>query len=98
MKDSFLGWFVGLVMSEQEIFSCLGCFSIPGAHRIFFFSQNTISLHLSPSPSKLGGGGGRQSYRVAFLLIRGNLPHMFSEVEHLESRLNQYDDLLEHIR
>jgi hypothetical protein len=59
-----------------------------------FSSPHTILLHLSPWPSKLG----RQSYRVAFLLIGGNLPHMFSEVEHLESRLNQYDDLLEHIR
>jgi hypothetical protein len=33
--------------------------------KIFFFSLYTISIHLSPSPSKLG----RQSFRVADLLM-----------------------------
>ncbi len=74
-RDPFIRWFVGLVVPVQEIFvlpwlllskrflSCLGCFSRPSTN--LFSSPYTISLHLSPSPSKLG----RQSCHVACLLI-----------------------------
>ncbi len=72
-KGSFLGWFVKLVVPVQEILAVL-----VGPVQIFFTSLYTFSLHLSPSPSKLG----RQSCRVPCLLIcvSGN-DHSISQQE-----------------
>ena len=64
-KGSFTGWFVGFVLPSKRLLSCLGCSSRPITKYYLFSSPHTISLHLSPSPSKLG----RQSCRVACLLI-----------------------------
>jgi hypothetical protein len=57
-------WFVGLVVQVEEIF-ILPLVLSSAQNKIFFFSPHTFSLYMSPSPSKLG----RQSCRVAFLLI-----------------------------
>ena len=58
-RGPFLGWFVGLVVSVQEIFvlphGCSQCSGRP----------YTISITLSPSPSKLG----RQPCWVSCLLV-----------------------------
>jgi hypothetical protein len=48
----------------KRFLSCLGCSSQPST-KYLFSSLHTISLHLFPSPSKLG----RQSCRVTFLFI-----------------------------
>jgi hypothetical protein len=60
---SFLVWFVGLFMPVQVIFVLPGLQSVQ--YKIFFSSPYTISIHLSPSPSKLG----RQSFRIVCLLM-----------------------------
>ena len=51
--SSFLGWFIGLVVPIQEI-SVLPLAALVGPNKIFFSSTYTISIPLSPSPSKLG--------------------------------------------
>jgi hypothetical protein len=61
---SLVGSLVGLAVPVQEILSCLDCSSRPRT-KYFFSSPHTLSLHLSPSLSKLG----RKLCRVASLLI-----------------------------
>jgi hypothetical protein len=51
-RGPFICWLVGLVVPVQEILFCIGCFNRPSK---IFSSLYTISLHLSLSPSKLGG-------------------------------------------
>ncbi len=61
---SFLGWFVRLIVLVQNIFF-LPWLLYSAQYKIFFSSPYTISVPLSPSPSKLG----RQSCWVARLLV-----------------------------
>ncbi len=61
---SLLGWFAGLVMPVQEIF-VLPWLLQSAQYKIFLSSPYTISIHLFPSPSKLG----RRPCWVAFLLV-----------------------------
>ncbi len=73
--SSFLGWFVELVIAVQEIFCPAQDALVGPVQNISFSHQYTISIHLSPLPSKLG----RQSCWVACHLkcVCVILPHPF---------------------
>jgi hypothetical protein len=65
-KKSFLGWFVGLDVTVQEIFVLSWLlYSAQNKNKIFCSSPYTLSILLSSSPSKLGG----QPCWVACLLV-----------------------------
>ncbi len=63
-----LGWFVGLVVPVQEIFVLPWLFKM-ALCKIFFSSPYTISVPLSPPPSKLAGScaGSPVSYYVSLV-------------------------------
>jgi len=63
-KGSLLGWFIGLFVPRYKIFVFRLAFSSQPSTK-YFSSHYTISIPLSPSPSKLG----RQPCWVAFLLV-----------------------------
>jgi uncharacterized membrane protein len=64
MKGSLLGCFLLGLSCRYKRFSCPAFNALVGLVQKNFPSPYTISIHLSPSSSKLG----RQSCRVAFLL------------------------------
>ncbi len=64
MKGSFLCWFVGLVVPVQDFF-VQPCLLQSAQYKIFFSSPYIISIHLSPSPNKLG----RQSCWITCFLV-----------------------------
>ncbi len=53
MKESFLGWFVGLVVPFQETF-ILPWLLWSAQYKIWFSSPYTISIYVSSLPSNLG--------------------------------------------